>query len=222
MPRNKLSDFDKRLREAIANNLKKYTSHLTQGQLSEMTGIPTSTLSGYFAERSTPNAGNIQKIADALGIDKSDIDPRFSSTGNISSPSHPKGNRIPVLGRIAAGIPIEAIQDIEDYEDIPAAWGDPREYFALKIQGHSMEPRICDGDIVIAQKISDADSGSVAVVLVDGEEATVKQIKKSDEGITLIGWNPAVYPPQFYTWAEVKRLPVQILGLVKEVRGKIS
>lgn len=222
MPRNKLSDFDKRLRETIANNLKKYTSHLTQGQLSEMTGIPTSTLSGYFAERSTPNAGNIQKIADALGIDKSDIDPRFSTTENISSPSPHRGNRIPVLGRVAAGIPIEAVQDIEDYEDIPASWGDPREYFALKIQGHSMEPRIWDGDTVIVQKLSDADSGSVAVVLVDGEEANVKQIKKSAEGMTLIGWNPAVYPPKFYTWAEVSRLPVQILGIVKEVRGKIS
>ena len=224
MPRNKLSDFDKRLRETIANNLKKYTSHLTQGQLSEMTGIPTSTLSGYFAERSTPNAGNIQKIADALGIDKSDIDPRFSSTENISSTNAParKGNRIPVLGRVAAGIPIEAVQDIEDYEDIPASWGDPREYFALKIQGHSMEPRIWDGDVVIARKMPDVDSGSVAVVLVDGEEATVKQIKKSEDGMTLIGWNPAVYPPKFYTWAEVEKLPVQILGLVKEVRGKIG
>lgn len=224
MPRNKLSDFDKRLREAIANNLKKYTSHLTQGQLSEMTGIPTSTLSGYFAERSTPNAGNIQKIADALGIDKSDIDPRFSSTENISSApavSLQKGNRIPVLGRVAAGIPIEAVQDIEDYEDIPAAWGDPREYFALRIQGRSMEPRICEGDVVIVKKMSDVDSGRVAVVLVDGHEATVKQIKKSDEGITLIGWNPAVFPPAFYSWKEVSTLPVQILGLVVEVRGKI-
>lgn len=58
--------------------------------------------------------------------------------------------------------------------------------------------------------------------VVDGEEATVKQIKKSEDGMTLIGWNPAVYPPKFYTWAEVEKLPVQILGLVKEVRGKIT
>ena len=79
MTRNKLSEFDKRLRAEIAANLKRYTGQMTQGQLSSMTGIPTSTLSGYFAERSTPSAGNIQKIADALGIDKSDIDPRFST-----------------------------------------------------------------------------------------------------------------------------------------------
>ena len=79
MPRNKLSKFDKELRAQISANLKKYTEGLTQYQLSEMTGIPVSTLSGYFAMRSTPNAGNIQKIADALHIDKSDLDPRFSN-----------------------------------------------------------------------------------------------------------------------------------------------
>ena len=79
MPRNKLSKFDKELRAQISANLKKYTEGLTQYQLSEMTGIPVSTLSGYFAMRSTPNAGNIQKIADALKINKSDLDPRFSN-----------------------------------------------------------------------------------------------------------------------------------------------
>ena len=78
MPRNKLSKFDKELRAQISANLKKYTDGITQYELSEMTGIPVSTLSGYFAMRSTPNAGNVQKIADALYVKKSDIDPRFS------------------------------------------------------------------------------------------------------------------------------------------------
>lgn len=80
MPRNKLSKFDKELRAQISANLKKYTDGITQYELSEMTGIPVSTLSGYFAMRSTPNAGNIQKIADALHIAKSDLDPRFSNS----------------------------------------------------------------------------------------------------------------------------------------------
>lgn len=80
MPRNKLSKFDKELRAQISANLKKYTDGITQYELSEMTGIPVSTLSGYFAMRSTPNAGNIQKIADALHIVKSDLDPRFSNS----------------------------------------------------------------------------------------------------------------------------------------------
>lgn len=88
MPRNPLSDFDKKLREEIASNLKKHTKGLTQADLSAMTGIPTSTLSGYFAKRSTINVGNTQKIADALGINKQDIDPRFKDNFQTASESH--------------------------------------------------------------------------------------------------------------------------------------
>lgn len=189
---------------------------LQQKELADAIGVNESSVGKWLLQKAMPRMGTVQKLADYFCVPKS----YFLEEGG-KAPAR-KGNRIPVLGRVAAGIPIEAVQDIEDYEDIPASWGDPREYFALKIQGHSMEPRIWDGDVVIARKMPDVDSGSVAVVFVDGEDATVKQIKKSDEGITLIGWNPAVYPPQFYTWAEVEKLPVQILGIVKEVRGKIG
>lgn len=201
--------------------------NMTLKELGNLVGLSESTTQRYERGQIKSIDINIaKKFADALHVpaetllgwqDKGAFPPISSTPAPVR-----KGNRIPVLGKVAAGIPIEAVQDIEDYEDIPASWGDPREYFALKIQGHSMEPRIWDGDVVIARKMPDVDSGSVAVVLVDGEEATVKQIKKSEDGMTLIGWNPAVYPPKFYTWAEVSRLPVQILGIVKEVRGKIG
>lgn len=202
----------------------------TQAELARLTGLKVSAISMYENGNREPNFETLEIFADLFNVDMDVLLGRKkkSDTTNISSEEKGKkevvrkGNRIPVLGRVAAGIPIEAVQDIEDYEEIPASWGDPREYFALKIQGHSMEPRIWDGDVVIARKMPDVDSGSVAVVLVDGEDATVKQIKKSEDGMTLIGWNPAVYPPKFYTWAEVSRLPVQILGIVKEVRGKIG
>ena len=85
MPRNKLSHFDRNLRKRISENLKKYAGHLTPYQLSDMTGIPASTLSGYFSMRSTPNAGAVQKIADALNVNKSDIDPRFLTKALTSS-----------------------------------------------------------------------------------------------------------------------------------------
>lgn len=189
---------------------------LQQRELADAIGVNESSVGKWLLRKAMPRMGTIQKLADYFGVPKS-----YFLEENKKAPTR-KGNRIPVLGRVAAGIPIEAVQDIEDYEDIPASWGDPREYFALRIQGHSMEPRIWDGDVVIARKMPDVDSGSVAVVFVDGDDATVKQIKKSDEGITLIGWNPSVYTPKFYTWAEVEKLPVQILGIVKEVRGKIG
>lgn len=198
--------------EEVARKIGKDRSTVYRYESNDIVKLPTTVLEPLARALNTTPAALM-----GYGEDKEVIPP-------ISSAKAParKGNRIPVLGRVAAGIPIEAVQDIEDYEEILASWGDPREYFALKIQGHSMEPRIWDGDVVIARKMPDVDSGSVAVVFVDGEDATVKQIKKSDEGITLIGWNPAVYPPQFYTWAEVEKLPVQILGIVKEVRGKIG
>lgn len=198
--------------EEVARKIGKDRSTVYRYESNDIVKLPTTVLEPLARALNTTPAALM-----GYGEDK-EVIPPISST---KAPAR-KGNRIPVLGRVAAGIPIEAVQDIEDYEDIPASWGDPREYFALKIQGHSMEPRIWDGDVVIARKMPDVDSGSVAVVFVDGEDATVKQIKKSDEGITLIGWNPAVYTPKFYTWAEVEKLPVQILGIVKEVRGKIG
>lgn len=77
MARNKLSLPEQRARETISENLKHYSRGMTQKELSEKTGIPTSTISGYFAKRSTPNAGALQKLADALNVNKSDIDPRY-------------------------------------------------------------------------------------------------------------------------------------------------
>lgn len=209
---------------------------LKQAELAKMSGVRASSISDYLTGKYKPKQDNIDLIARALsvspawlmGYDDKKESSRISPAAPQDAPAplssdRRKIARIPVLGRVAAGIPIEAIENIEDYEErYISVLEDPHDYFALRIVGHSMEPRIWDGDVVIAKKMADVDSGSVAVVLVDGEEATVKQIKKSEDGMTLIGWNPAVYTPKFYTWAEVEKLPVQILGIVKEVRGKIT
>ncbi len=209
---------------------------LKQAELAKMSGVRASSISDYLTGKYKPKQDNIDLIARALsvspawlmGYDDKKESSRISPAAPQDAPAplssdRRKIARIPVLGRVASGIPIEAIENIEDYEErYISVLEDPHDYFALRIVGHSMEPRIWDGDVVIAKKTADVDSGSVAVVFVDGEDATVKQIKKSDEGITLIGWNPSVYTPKFYTWAEVEKLPVQILGIVKEVRGKIG
>lgn len=80
MGRNKLSDFDKHLRREIATNLNYLMKDMTQKQLSELTGIPASTLSWYLSFRSTPNAEQIKRIAEALNVDHKDIDPRSKSS----------------------------------------------------------------------------------------------------------------------------------------------
>ena len=82
-----------------------------------------------------------------------------------------------------------------------------------------MEPRIKEGDVVIIRKQEDVDTGDVAVVLVNGDSATVKRIKKETSGITLIPNNPA-YDPKYYSNEDIQRLPVKIIGKVLELRGK--
>lgn len=128
---------------------------------------------------------------------------------------------VPVLGTVRAGIPMEAVENIIDYEEISEDMARQGEFFALQIKGDSMEPRICEGDVVIVRKQSDIDSGDTAIVLVNGEEATIKKVQKFDGGINLIPSNPS-YDVRTYTNEQIEALPVQILGKVIELRGKFA
>lgn len=122
---------------------------------------------------------------------------------------------VPIVGRVAAGRPIVADEEIIGYEYIDNKYSkDGHEYFGLRIVGKSMEPTIMDGDIVIVRRQNYVENGEIAIVLIDGEEATAKEVKESADGITLIGHNAAVYTPHFYSAQEVKNLPVQIIGRV--------
>ena len=148
-----------------------------------------------------------------LGED--DMTIRIVNTDEIKKLDSPR--RIPVLGRVAAGIPIDAIEDIIDWEDI--AEDAPGEYFGLKIKGDSMMPRIADGDVVIVHSQPDAESGDVVIVQINGDTATCKRLAKYDTGISLISFNP-MYAPINFTNEEIKNLPVTIIGKVVENRQK--
>lgn len=130
-----------------------------------------------------------------------------------------KAIRIPVLGNVAAGIPIEAIEDIIDYEEISEELAHTGDFFALKIKGDSMEPRICNGDVVIVRKQNYAESGDLVIVLVNGDSATCKKLAKYPSGIRLIPFNQA-YEPLFYSNEEIENKPVRIIGRVVENRQK--
>lgn len=129
------------------------------------------------------------------------------------------GRKIPVYAAVAAGIPIEAIEDIVDYEEIDAALAATGDFFGLRIKGDSMEPRMREGDVVIVRKQEDADNGDIVIVLVNGNDATVKKLKKESSGITLIPFNPA-HDTQHYSREDVAFLPVRIIGKVVELRAK--
>ena len=129
--------------------------------------------------------------------------------------------RVPVLGRVAAGLPLLADEEIIDWEELPKAWKLKGDYFGLVIKGTSMEPRMCEGDVVIIRKQETCESGQTAIVMVNGDEATCKRVVYHDNGLSLVSYNP-VFPPQFYTSEEVEKLPVRIIGVVAELRAQIN
>lgn len=130
-----------------------------------------------------------------------------------------KGVIINVLGRVAAGIPLEAIEDIIDTEEISEEMAKTGEFFGLQIDGDSMEPKFSKGDVVIVRKQNDAESGDIVIAMVNGDDATCKRLKKYQEGIALISTNPA-YDPIYFSNKEIEEKPVRIIGKVVELRAK--
>lgn len=128
--------------------------------------------------------------------------------------------KVPVLGKVAAGLPIEAIENIVDWEEIPSEIVRKGEHFGLVIHGDSMEPRIYDGDIVIVRKQSTAESGQIVIASINGDDATCKRFMQYDSSIGLVALN-SKYPPMIFTEGQQKSLPVQIWGIVVEIRGKM-
>lgn len=189
---------------------------LTQLELAKKTDLSRSYIGDIEKDRYNPSVSTLQLIATATNTPLEDLLPSTKT----ASPTG-RGVRIPVLGRVVAGIPIEAVEEILDYEEITPELAATGEFFALKIRGHSMEPRMMEGDVVIVRRQDDVDSGDVAIVLVNGDEATVKRVKKQEDGITLIANNISVYEPHYYSNKEIEELPVRILGRVVELRGKL-
>ena len=138
---------------------------------------------------------------------------------NEESPPKKKGVKIPVLGRVAAGVPIEMIEDILDYEEITEDMAKHGEYFALKIQGNSMTPRIWNNDVVIVRQQDDAENGDIVIAAINGDDAVCKRLQKYNDGIALISLNPQ-YEPIYFKRDEIYEKPVRIIGKVVELRGK--
>lgn len=130
-----------------------------------------------------------------------------------------KGVSIKVLGRVAAGVPIEAVEDIIDTEEITEELAKTGEFFGLQLHGNSMEPRMCEGDVVIVRKQADAESGDIVIAMINGDDATCKRLRKYRDGIELISNNPS-YEPMFFSNQDIQEKPVKIIGKVVELRGK--
>ena len=198
------------------NNLRaaRKAAGLTQTEVATQIGISQHGYSYWENSKNKIDNASLLKLAELFGVSVDYLlgNDSVRVTSNVAV-------RIPVLGDVAAGIPIEAVTDIVDYEEIDAATAASGDFFGLRIKGSSMEPRMREGDVVIVRKQDAAESGDTVVVLVNGNSATVKKIKYGPEGITLIPTNPS-HDIQFYSAADVESLPVRVIGRVVELRAK--
>lgn len=127
--------------------------------------------------------------------------------------------QVPVLGIVPCGEPIEAIEDIIEWIEVVPSQA--KNHFGLIAKGDSMSPYILDGDILIVKYTPEVNSGKIAIVKVNGDEATCKRLMISDAGITLMPYNPT-YQPMMFSPQEVEEKPVIIIGEVVEIRRRFN
>lgn len=189
---------------------------LSQRELADAINVHQTAISQWETGKTFPDMGTAQALADYFRVSVDYILGRTDIFQEIS-----KGIRIPVLGIIPAGIPIEAIEDVLDHEEISADWTHGgKEYFALKIRGNSMSPKYLENDVVIFLKSEDCNSGDECAVTINGNDATFKRVIKQNGGIVIQPLNASDFEPEFYSNHDIENLPVRIIGIAKELRRK--
>lgn len=166
-----------------------------------------------------PSAIILKKLAKVYNVDYLDLYEKAGYIDLIEDIKKPKIKtiKIPVLGYVRAGIPIEAVEEIIGEEEIPEEWlKGGNEYFGLTIKGDSMFPFFIEGDTIIVKKQNTCENGEIAVVLVNGNDATVKEVKKTEDGISLIPYN-RMYPPMDYTNEDIVNMPIAIVGIFQRL-----
>lgn len=176
MARSKYTEVELGMIKDISVNLKRilFLKGISQTELSDKTGLSTSTISDYVLGKTLMSPGNLQKISDALNVLKSDINMAFKKA---------RPNSIPIIGTICAGDGLLAEQNVEEYINFPLVDSRQPDY-ALRVRGDSMiGAGISSGDIVYMRYAQWADhNGQIVAALINGdEEGTLKRIKWSEE-----------------------------------------
>ena len=196
----------------FSDNLKRIRKNfeISQRELAERLFVSQQAVAKWETGKATPTPEMIAKIAEVLGVTASHlIDGHAPVKAAV---------RIPVLGRVPAGIPIEAIEEILDWEEIPASWEDgDQKYFSTIVKGDSMYPKYQEGDVIIVRKQETCESGQDCVVYVNGYDATLKKVYLlEDGGIRLQPINTQYQPRSYYPGDD----PISIAGVVVEIRRK--
>lgn len=191
-------------------------NNMSQAELAERMSVSTATTSNWCKGIKLPRMDKVDKMCSIFGCLRSDL---MEDKGYLQGKKKRNSIVINVYGRVAAGIPLEMIEDIIDTEEITEETARTGEFFGLQIKGDSMEPKISDGDIVIVRQQNDAESGDIVIATINGDEATCKRIRKYRDGIELVSSNPC-YEPMFFSNEEIENKPVRIIGRVVELRAK--
>lgn len=193
-------------------------NNLTQTDLSRLLNVHQTAISQWETDRTKPDHELLKKLAEIYSVS---IDYLLDT---YSEDSHDKNTpfRIPVFGYIPAGIPIDAIEDIEDYEEMQPINGyTNKDFFALRLSGNSMSPDYVSGDIVIFHAQETCESGQDCAVLLNNENATFKRVRISDKGLSLQPLNPS-FEPIVFSNRELADGAVKIIGVAWEVRRKLN
>lgn len=190
---------------------KRMALNLTQSQLAERLGVSQQSVTGWENNAAVPRESAVRAMMKLFNVPRNAL---FGEPDTTAS----KATTIPILGSVIAGQPAYAVENIIGWEEVTAKMAKQGKLFALKVRGDSMTPEFKEGDIVIVKEQPDVESGEIAVVLINGDEGTLKKVKKTEDGIFLYAFNPAVYEPHFYSNADIENLPVRIVGKVIENR----
>lgn len=210
--------YEDEYKRIFSKNLNKYMEINGKNQIDIINdlGFNKSAVSTWCNGTRLPRMDKVDALARYFNINRSDLIEEHDDYSNKSF----KPNRIPVLGSVPAGVPIEAIEDVIDWEDIPMDWlRGGKEYFALKVQGDSMFPKYIEGDTIIVRKECDCESGQDCIVYVNGYDATLKKVIKKKDCIILQPLNPA-YDPKVYNYNDEFN-PISIAGVVVEIRRTV-
>lgn len=185
----------------------------SQKDLATLLNVAQNTISNWENGIREPDHSTILKLSSLLNVTTDYLLGRDSNA--FDTTDNPV--RINVYGSIPAGIPFEAIEDIQGWEEIPSDWTKGgKKYIALIVKGDSMYPKYLDGDIVIIQLQEDCECSQDCACYVNGYEATLKRITIADGTITLTPLNPNYAPKTYRHPGEVT-----IIGIVKEIRRKV-
>lgn len=200
---------------------------LSLREVDKLTGISYTHLNMIENGKRNVTPALLRTLANLYGLDYLDL---YEKAGYIDLVNDERRNKykidelgnpvkeVPLLGTVKAGYDYLAQENWIGTIDVDASLvKDGSEYFALKVHGDSMSPVLVENDIVIVKKQDDFETGDIVVAIINGDEATIKKGKKTDNSILLQPLNNN-YEPLIFTNDEMKTIPVKIIGIVKQLK----